>query len=99
VAFSPACRWALMAVSRSREEIEPLTPEEAETLEAILEGIHSPSLRTLELVRLNLRRLIMLMGPPRFLPTTLGCAWWIPAPTSSSSDKPRPQDGAIVKLG
>lgn len=65
-----------MAVSRSREEIEPLTPEEAETLVAIVEGIHSPKLRTRELVRLNLRRLIMSTGPPRFLPTTLGFAWY-----------------------
>ncbi len=38
------------------EEPSPLTPEEAETLRAIVEGAECPKLRTAELVRLVLRR-------------------------------------------
>jgi hypothetical protein len=58
------------------EETDPLTPEEAETLRAIVEGIEYPKLRTGELVRLVLRRLIMATGPTRFVPTSLGFAWY-----------------------
>lgn len=52
-----------------------LSPEEAETLGAVISG-KAERLRTRDLVRLNLLRLIMTRGTQIFEPTALGYDWY-----------------------
>ncbi|WP_020697409.1 hypothetical protein [Reyranella massiliensis] len=56
------------------EEVE-LSPEEAETLQAVVRGDHA-KLRARDLVKLNLMRLIMTRGTLAFEPTALGFEWY-----------------------